>query len=135
MAELKAVELVDINKVETETEEKRITLKEDFKWFLTPQFKELLEGFEPSDNSEFIEAYCKKYNITLEEKTPPSNMEQEYVCYECARINHGIPIYQTDSKTDYEKHRISSGHQGPCYPGVADIEKHRWIAQGRAWEL
>jgi hypothetical protein len=71
MAELKAVELVFLDDIETETEEKRITLKEDFKWFLTEEFKELCEGFKPSDNSEFVEAYCKKYNISLKEKTLP----------------------------------------------------------------
>ena len=35
MAELKAVELVDLKEPETETEQKEITLKEDFEWFLS----------------------------------------------------------------------------------------------------
>ena len=70
MAELKAVELVDIKESETETEQKEITLKHEFDWFLTDEFKELREGFEPSDYSEYVKEFCKKYNISLEEKTP-----------------------------------------------------------------
>lgn len=71
MAELKAVELVDLEDSGTKTEEKQITLKEDFEWFLSDEFEELMEGFEPSDNSEFVEQYCKKYNICLKRNSPP----------------------------------------------------------------
>lgn len=74
MAELKGVELVDLLDSETETEERTIILKEDFKWFLTEEFERLREGFKPTDNSEYIKDYCKKYNInTLKEKIPPCN--------------------------------------------------------------
>lgn len=59
MAELKAVELADLNDIETKTEEKQIILKHEFDWFLTDEFKELREGFEPTDNSEFVKEYCK----------------------------------------------------------------------------
>lgn len=144
MAELKAVELVNLKEPETETEEKEITLKEDFDWFLTEEFNELLGGFEPSDNSEFVKAYCKKYDIdTFEEKTTPCITTEQpepqiitkyYSCYECAKINHGTPVYQTDSETDYKQHWVNSGHKGPCCPGLADIERHGWIAQGKEWE-
>jgi hypothetical protein len=58
-----------------------------------------------------------------------------YNCYECIRANHGTPVYQSNSRCDYESHWINSGHNGPCYPGIADIEKHGWIAQGREWEI
>lgn len=51
-------------------QEKEITLKNDLDWFLSDEFKELRQGFEPTDNSEFIKEYCKKYNICSEEKTP-----------------------------------------------------------------
>lgn len=75
MAELKAVELVDMEESEYETDEKEITLKPEFDWFLTDEFQELLEGFEGSDNSEYVKRFVKKYNICLEEKTPPCNTE------------------------------------------------------------
>jgi len=42
MAELKAVQLVDLEESETETQEKTITLKEDFEWFISEQFKKRL---------------------------------------------------------------------------------------------
>jgi hypothetical protein len=77
MAELKAVELVDVRETEYQTEEKEIRLKEEFKWFLSDEFEELCEGFKPSDNSEFVEEFCKKYDIkidiSLKEKTTPRN--------------------------------------------------------------
>jgi hypothetical protein len=88
MAELKAVELVDLKDIETETEQRQITLKQEFDWFLDEEFNTLLERFKPSDNSEFVKAYCKKFNISFEEKTPPCNTpepEKPYICYECKK--------------------------------------------------
>jgi hypothetical protein len=143
MAELKAVELVDMKETETETEEKEIRLKQEFDWFLTDEFNELLQGFEPSDNSEYVKVFCKKFNISLEEKTPPCNtiIEPEpirakiYNCYECKKINHGTVIYQTESESEYQKHWITSGHKGPCYPGIADLERYGWERQDKPWEI
>jgi len=143
MAELKAVELVDLKESETQTEEKEIILKPEFDWFLTDEFQELLEGFEPSDNSEFVKAFCKKYNISLEEKTPPCNTEQileekpvqyTYNCYECVKHNHGTPKYQTNSLDEYQRHWINSGHRGPCQPSLTDIQYHGWVPQDKEWE-
>ena len=70
MAELKAVELVDLKESETKTEEKQITLKHDFDWFLSDEFKKLREDFIPTDYSEFVKESCKRLNASLEEKTP-----------------------------------------------------------------
>lgn len=142
MAELKAVELVDVNEPETQTEEKQIKLKHEFDWFLSEEFKELREGFKAADYSEFIKEYCRKYNICLEEKPTPCNIaEQEnpplrytYECYECTKLNHGTPVYQTNSLGDYQRHWIKSGHKGPCQPGLVDIEHHEWSPQGKPWE-
>ena len=131
MAELKAVELVDMKESQTETEQKEITLKYEFDWFLGKEFNELLEGFEPSDNSEFVKAFCKRYNVSLEEKTPPCTT---YICYECKKVNHGNPVYQTDSESDYKRHWITSGHKGPCQPSLVDLEHHGWERQGKPWE-
>jgi len=143
MAEFKAVELVDLKDSDTETEEKQITLKHEFDWFLTDEFKELREGFEPTDYSEYIKAYCKKYQINLEEKLAPCNTTEEkpieieylYDCYECKRVNHGTPVYQTNSLEDYRRHWISSGHKGPCQPSLVDLEYHGWEPQVRQWEI
>jgi hypothetical protein len=135
MAELKAVELVDMEEPEYETEQKEITLKQEFDWFLTDEFKELQEGFEPSDNSEFVKAFCKKFDISFKEKTPPSITPGVYICYECKKVNHGTPVYQTNSKHDYEIH-IQKHPQGTalCYPNKADLERHSWEPQGKEWE-
>jgi hypothetical protein len=32
----------------------QITLKSEFEWFLSDEFKQLREGFEPTDNSEYL---------------------------------------------------------------------------------
>ena len=64
MAELKAVQLVDLKEFETKLKKKRFTLKPEFNWFLTDEFQELLEGFECSDNSRYVKAFVKKYCIT-----------------------------------------------------------------------
>jgi hypothetical protein len=141
MAELKAVELVDLKEPGAQTEEKEITLKPEFDWFLTDEFQELLEGFEGSDNSEYVKQFVKKYNVSLKEKTPPCNTEQEapiqyaYSCYECIKRNRGTPVYQTNSLSDYQQHWLVSGHTGPCQPGIADLEYHGWLAQGKDWEI
>lgn len=57
-------------------QEKEITLKNDLDWFRSDEFKELRQGFEPTDNSEFIKEYCKKYNICSEEN-PPCNTQNK----------------------------------------------------------
>ena len=57
-----------------------------------------------------------------------------YNCYECARVNHGTPVYQTNSLSDYQKHWITSGHKGPRQPNLVDIEYYGWERQGRDWE-
>lgn len=141
MAELKAVELVDMKEVNTATEEKQITLKEEFDWFLDDEFNTLLEGFKPSDNSVYVKVFCKRFNISLEEKRPPSNTIQQeppitykYDCYECKKINHGTAVYQTNSLSDYQRHWITSGHKGPCQPSLIDLEYHNWEPQNKEWE-
>ena len=88
-----------------------------------------------SDNSEFVKAFCKKFDISFKEKTPPSITPGVYICYECKKVNHGTPVYQTNSKHDYEIH-IQKHPQGTalCYPNKADLERHSWEPQGKEWE-
>lgn len=131
MTELKAIGLVDIKEPETETEEKEITLKDEFDYFLGEEFKQLREGFISTDNTEEFKEYSGKGS--LEEKSPPIN-SPIYNCYECVRVNHGTPIFQTDSQKEYETHWIKSGHKGTCYPNNADLQLHGWTAQGKEWE-
>jgi hypothetical protein len=128
MVELKAVGLVDIEESETKTEEKEITLKQDFNWFLGEKFQQLRQGFIPTDNSEEMKEYSSGNESCYKEKNPL------ITCYECKRVNHGNPSYQTDSKSDYQKHWISSKHKGPCYPSLIDIQHHGWEPQGMEWE-
>jgi hypothetical protein len=58
-----------------------------------------------------------------------------YDCYECRKANHGTPVYQSDSFSDYQTHWITSNHKGPCQPGLADLELYGWERQGKNWEI
>jgi len=128
MTELKAVGLVDFKEAKTATEEKEITLKEGFEWFLQDEFNKMRESFIPTDNTDEM----KQSDSSLEEKKPL--IAYEFSCYECIRLNHGTPTYQTNSLSEYQKHWISLGHKGPCQPGIADCEYHGWELQGKPWE-
>lgn len=74
---------------------------------------------------------AKKYNTSLKEKIPPW---YTYTCYQCKKVNHGTPVYQTNSLNDYQRHWISSEHKGPCQPNLIDCEHHGWEPQGKEWE-
>ena len=75
MTELKAIELVDMPKPNASNEERKINLKDTFKWFLTEEFAKLREGFIPTDNSEELKMKKKderpSIDILPEEKLPP----------------------------------------------------------------
>jgi len=146
MEELNAVELVDYKKNDNPTGEKVIKLKDkpELQWFLSDEFKELREGFKPTDHSEYVDKFVKKYDICLGQKIPPNNNPPQpakpqevyaYNCYECVKRNHGTPVYQTNDLDDYQNHWIGSGHKGPCRPSLIDIEHHGWTAQGKDWEI
>src|SRR5206468_4188884 len=113
----------------------------EFDWFLSDEFNELRQGFEPTDNSEFIKDYCKKYKIYLGRDLPPRSAVKQsienyiYNCYECIKVNHGKPVFQTNSLAEYQKHWIKSGHKGPCIPSLVDIEYHGWTPQRKPWEV
>lgn len=85
MTELKAIELVDIPKPDPKDSSHKleITLKETFKWFLTPDFDKLREGFIPEDNSEEMKAKDNREPSPsaeprpLKEKSPPCPIEPE----------------------------------------------------------
>jgi DNA-binding transcriptional regulator GbsR (MarR family) len=66
MAEFKALGLVQMSRTNPEqtNSEMQIVLKDDFNWFLTEAFQKLREGYEPSDNREYLK--------TLKEKSPAS---------------------------------------------------------------
>jgi hypothetical protein len=136
MVELKAVGLVDMKESNYSTEEKEIALKDDFDWFVGEEFSKLREGFIPTDNSEEFKEYSGKNEPTFEEKIPliTSSIKYDYNCYKCVKDNHGTPIYQTNSKSDYERHWLKHNIKTTCYPNKADLELHGWEPQGKEWE-
>lgn len=67
MAELKAVDLVDIKDTESQTDQNRITLKHEFDWFLTDE-----------SNRTWILEKKKVYNQTLEAKQHNAEYHKQY---------------------------------------------------------
>lgn len=73
MAELRVIGLVEEYERKEDTEyqyTKHIRMKDNFSWFLSPEFNRLREGFVPVDNREFMTDSAKKTN---KEKTPPTH--------------------------------------------------------------
>ena len=58
-----------------------------------------------------------------------SAMDYPPSCYYCEECFNGI------GKQGYEKHVLNKHPEKPCYPGLADIEKHSLIAKGMWWEI
>jgi hypothetical protein len=84
MTELRVIQLVDEFEVFDEPKNnwiKHTQLKEEFNWFLTPQFDGLREGFQPVDNREFMEdkRRPKKEGTNKENYTPYSHLTEEQV--------------------------------------------------------
>jgi hypothetical protein len=68
MTEFKALGLVDMTEVaEEEGVDKKIILKPEFEWFVSEDFAKLREGFEATDNSEYL-----IIRGSHKEKTPPT---------------------------------------------------------------
>src|SRR5688572_23015931 len=60
MTEFKGLELVTMEKIsENSNSEYQITLKSEFEWFLTEEFKNYREGFQPTDNKESLKSKKK----------------------------------------------------------------------------
>ncbi len=74
MTEFKATRLVKVEPVGS-SHQQSMSLKEEFKWFLTDEFKKLREGFIPTDYHEFMKQPKK-------EKSPPYSTPNYSSAYE-----------------------------------------------------
>jgi hypothetical protein len=146
MAEFKAIGLVDVGEIETQhggNHEKQITLVDKLDWFLSQEFKDLKSEWKKKPPCGLVNQYNDFGRSILLNSVLPrtdthipvfSSTGKYYNCYECEKVNHGTPIFQTDSQKEYETHWIKSGHKGTCYPNQADLDLHGWTAQGKEWE-
>ena len=73
-------------------------------------------------------------NIPSTEQEQEPIIKFDYSCYKCIKDNHGTPVYETNSKSDYERHVINNHPKTLCYPNKADLELHGWEPQGKDWE-
>lgn len=149
MAEFKAVGLVNLGEVKTPTgtgtvNEKQITLKDDFDWFLSEDFHAVRNL--PPYSSEPLPPYYSEgeypvriqlhqdddiimideglggsfsYSVALE--FPPK-------CYRCDLTNF-------QNKEDYDHHCVTTHPGLPGYPGPADIRESDLSPQGMPWEI
>lgn len=120
MAELMAVGLVDMDEGEHSNSEIKITLKHEFKWFLSKQFKKLRQNFVPADYSEYLKrenekvASRKNTPVSYQNNTDLYSSEGEHrgensaskTLYECPRCS-----VRNADPSEITKHRISFHHE------------------------
>lgn len=124
MAELIAIGLVTLGEVKSDSgsNEKQITLKDEFDWFLRAEMQSVRN----------LPPYYSKSESDPETEKERLGGHFSYTCYQCEKDGKN---FRTNFKLDYERHWIKSGHPGSCYPGIADLELHGWAAQGKEWEI
>jgi hypothetical protein len=148
MTELQAIGLVNVGSVQGHhggEPQKQIKLVDKFDWFLNEEFIILRDSHYAKKSPCVLVNQNYNYDrILLLNSILPrtdthnsvfmSSRKYDFSCYECVKANHGTPLYETNSKSDYERHVINNHPRGLCYPNVADLELHGWIAQNRDWE-
>jgi len=102
MTEFKALGLVDM--IEDEGN-KKIILKPEFEWFVSKDFQQLRQGFEPTDNSAYL------IKATNKEKTPPTSQkffefgQETTLLLQCLWCDFKCDIAFDMENHLYEKHR------------------------------
>jgi hypothetical protein len=122
MSELKVLGLVDSNDNSTEDSNsiKQISLKKEFEWFLSEEFKKLREEFKTTDDSESVNEKGVKEKLPLssqenfnpgldgdkdkkENGSPSNNTNNNSLHFECYYCQ-----FKTDIKPDYERHVVQA---------------------------
>jgi predicted transcriptional regulator len=148
MTELKATGLVQLDETKSNDGYNTtfmITLKSEFDWFLSDEFKELKEGgggrkkntpHAETNNTIPItipnddhmrggeNSFHPPYNVVEDSST---NLEYPPKCYHCN-------VNGFTTKDQYERHVVNHHTNLPCYPGPADLEKLGLMPQGMSWE-
>jgi len=130
MAEFIAIGLVDLDEIENR--EKQITLKDKFDWFLNEEFQ-VVRNLPPYYSELAEDKKTLANHNKYEQERLGGVFSYDFKCYQCEKDGK-VPVFKTNYLYDYERHWISSGHKGPCRPGLIDIEKHGWAPQGKDWE-
>jgi DNA-binding transcriptional ArsR family regulator len=170
MTELKALGLVNMQKADVVCNDGLvrnsliITLKEEFNWFLSDEFKTLRQDFVPGTIVEETEEQQEASgydnsnnnnnsveNEAMKEKSPPylpsNNSLNSYNDNENQKRVYGgensftayscyhCNSFQTNSQSDYERHNVINHPGKGAYPSKAEIEKRGLKAQGKDWEI
>jgi hypothetical protein len=144
MAELKAIELVSVEEVESHhggSPELQIRLFDQFKWFLSPEFKELKDNSERKNFTPLLANENKIQNyIVLDEiegglfssagdiqgKLTDKYRDYPPKCYRCD--------FSPDNKKQYEDHCFQRHSGYSAYPNKASIQSYGLELQGMDWE-
>ena len=150
MTELQAIGLVNIQSIQGYyggKPQKLIELKDKFDWFLDDEFTILRDSYTNSQSTEKHPCVLVNQNHDYERSillnsTPPRTeidtthtpifvwigkvVKYDYSCYKCKKDNHGIDVYQTNSKSEYEDHWLKHNIKTTCYPNKTDLEFHAW---------
>jgi predicted DNA-binding transcriptional regulator len=146
MAELKAIELISVGEVESVhggSPELQIKLFDQFKWFLSPEFKELRGK---SERKNFSPLHVEKDSIqnwivepeaegghfssagTVQDELTSMNRDFPSDCYYCNES------FRHSDKQVYDKHIVQRHPGKPGYPGPADIRFYKLSPKGMNWE-
>ncbi len=116
--------------------EKTMTLKPEFRWFLSEGFRKLREGYTPDLEHYFANDRSddEKQQLTkaeLKEKTPANTHinSNTYECYYCEDFPSRM------DQTEYHRHVISTHPGKLAYPSGSDLIKNKLKPTGKTWEI
>jgi hypothetical protein len=155
MLELKVLGIVDSNDNSTEDNNsiKQISLRKEFEWFLSEEFRSLREEFKPTDNSESLdekgvkeilplsnqenfslgssdEQKKKEDGTTIDNNNNNNNANNTSLYFECYYCQ-----FKTDIKLDYERHVVQAHPKKQCYPGKAELDRLGIGGKRKSWEI
>jgi hypothetical protein len=105
MTEFKALGLVDMVEVaEEEGWNKKIILKPEFEWFVSEDFAKLRDGFEPTDNSEYLKRSHKEKTLPTSQKNSESGQVTTLLLLQCWCGFKSEIAFDMENHL-YEKHR------------------------------
>jgi predicted transcriptional regulator len=146
MAELKAIELVSVEEVETDhggSPEFQIKLFDQFRWCLSAEFTELKARFERKNFTPLLPDVNNIQNCivqkdveggifssaeNIQDKSADKDRDYPPDCYYCDQKFHDT------GKQVYENHIIRKHPGKSGYPGPADIEFYKLTPKGMDWE-
>jgi len=145
MAELKAIELVTIAEVESHhggSSELQIRLFEQFKWFLSPEFREMRHKRERKNFTPLLVEQNDIQNWMVQDELEGGHFSSARIVQDEVGKNRDFPpecyycnqVFNGKDKQTYDDHIVQKHSGKPGYPGPADIQFYKLTPKGMIWE-